>query len=256
MNLHVMEKFLAVVGKGGVGKTTVTSLLAKALIEKGYHPLLIDADPTLSHLSNSLGIKPNITLEGIRKEVIRTAARKNKEASKKLAFSLDDIVGNAIFRGESLDLFVVGQPQDAGCFCPVNDLLKEILRNILDMYQVIIIDCEAGLEQISRKVIRDIDYLLIVTEYSRKGVETAKVIKESGKKFTRCKKVGLIINNFPGVPAEALNERIRQLDIPVMGHVPVDPVITDYDIEGKSLLDLPATSTAWVAMQEILKKFD
>jgi len=194
---------IAIMGKGGAGKTTITVLLAKFLIEENHLPiLLIDADPTTSHLARILGINMNIdqnkrkSIEYIRKYIINTAITGDKSEKNILANSLYDIISEIILHNEKYDLLVLGQPETIGCFCPSNSLLRELIENISEKYKFVLIDCEAGMEQIHREVVRNIDFLLIISEPTLAGLSTVQNIIQSAKKFTFSKQIKIIINKF------------------------------------------------------------
>ncbi|MFX1587198.1 MAG: AAA family ATPase, partial [Promethearchaeota archaeon] len=176
----------------------ITTLIAKALIQKfNYKLLLIDADPTHPHLSKMVKITPQKTLEQVRADAIERTLNKEKSI-KDLAENIDFEVYNAINECKDFSLFSIGQPEGPGCFCPSNTLLKRVIESISKDFEIVLIDCEAGLEQINRMVIETIDILLIVVDMSLRSIETALSIKKSADKFTNYQKLGIILNKARG----------------------------------------------------------
>ena len=163
-NLIKKPLIIAVVGKGGVGKTIITTLLAKNISQNyNFKMLLIDADPTHPHLSNMVKLVPRVSLEMIRIDVINKTLDKEKSVQE-LAENIDFEVYNAIVEGKDFSLISIGQPEDPGCFCPSNTLLRKVIESISKDFDIILIDCEAGLEQINRMVIESVDIILIVSD--------------------------------------------------------------------------------------------
>ena len=189
---------ISVVGKGGSGKTLITTLLAKS-IAKGYNlkMLLIDADPTHPHLSHMVNLIPEKSLEKLRTEVIDEILTKAKDLEA-VAENIDFEVYNAIVENKDFSLFSIGQPEGPGCFCPSNTLLRKVIGSISKDFDIVLIDCEAGLEQINRMVIETVDILLIVSDISIRSIDTADAIRKSAKKFTKYKKLGIILNRVKG----------------------------------------------------------
>ncbi|MFW9880584.1 MAG: AAA family ATPase, partial [Candidatus Thorarchaeota archaeon] len=185
---------ISVVGKGGSGKTAITTLLAKS-ISKIYDlkMLLIDADPTHPHLSHMVRLVPKRSLESLRADIIDEVLMKAK-IFEIVAENIDFEVYNAIAESKDFCLFSIGQPEGPGCFCPSNTLLRKVISSISKDFDIVLIDCEAGLEQINRMVIETVDILLIVSDMSIRSVETAATISKSAKKFTNYKKFGVILN--------------------------------------------------------------
>jgi len=250
-----MEKpqIIAIVGKGGVGKTLVTALLAKIISEDyDYKLLLIDADPTHPHLSKMVKLVPSKSIESIRSEVIEKTLRKKEKVSE-IATNIDFEVYNAIAENKFFSLLSIGQPEDPGCFCPSNALLKKVIQSISRDFEIILIDCEAGLEQINRKVIENIDYLLIITDISLRSVDTADSIRNSADKFTHYKRCGVIINKFEGDISKII-EKLSSYDLPLLDKIPRDEEIIKMELQGLPIFDVNKGFVSYISMRKITKK--
>jgi len=230
---------IAVVGKGGAGKSIFSAIVTRIIAEtKKYKLLVVDADPTHSHLSDLLDVNIKKSLEEIRTQIIQTAARGKEEEKKKLAEDIDYIVYDAITETKNFSLLTIGQPEGAGCFCPANTLLRKVVTSISKDFDIVLIDCEAGLEQISREVIRNVNTIIIISDISVRGVDTAKTILDNSKKFTQYENIGMVLNKIRGeIPL--LLKKIKKYKIPLYGEIPWDPNINILDYEGKSIYELP-----------------
>jgi len=252
-NLPKKPLIIAIVGKGGVGKTIITTLLAKNISQNyKFKTLLIDADPTHPHLSNMVKLIPRISLEMIRIDVINKSLDK-KKSIQELAENIDFEVYNAIVEGKDFSLISIGQPEDPGCFCPSNTLLKKVIESISKDFDIILIDCEAGLEQINRMVIEAVDIILIVSDLSIRSVETANTLRKSAKKFTHYKKLGVILNKVKG-NIDYIVDKLKELDLPLLARIPEDPNILDFDIKGRPIIDLPNNSKSLLSMKKLAEK--
>ncbi|MBA7647163.1 Light-independent protochlorophyllide reductase iron-sulfur ATP-binding protein [subsurface metagenome] len=240
---------ISVVGKGGSGKSIITTLLAKS-ISKGYDfkILLIDADPTHPHLSHMVNLIPEKSLEKLRTDVIDEILTKAKDLDK-VAENIDFEVYNAITESKNFSLFSIGQPEGPGCFCPSNALLRKVINSISKDFDIVLIDCEAGLEQINRMVIETVDILLIVSDISMRSIETAATIRKGAKKFTQYKKLGLILNRVKGNTSQ-IKKKIDDLKLPLLAEIPEDNVITEFELKGKPIIDISDKSKS---LQEIGK---
>ncbi len=251
MELKKTPLIVAIAGKGGVGKTIVTTLIAKVISTScKYKLLLIDADPTHPHLSQMVKLVPEISLEKIRADLIDNTISK-KEDFQSLAETIDFKVYNAIKESKDFSLFSIGQPEGPGCFCPSNMLLRKVIESISSDFDVVLIDCEAGLEQINRMVIHSVDILLIVTDISLRSVETAKSISESAKKFTNYKRIGIIINRVKGEIANILG-KLGEYELPVLTLIPEDELLTKFDLEGKPIIDISENSISFQKIKETI----
>ncbi len=240
---------IVVSGKGGVGKTVITALMAKVISQKyNYKLLLIDADPTHPHLSNSVKLKPEKSLEEIRMDVVKNVLIKERN-TQKIAENIDFEVYDAMAESKDFCLYSIGQPEGPGCFCPSNTLLRKVIESISGDFDVVLIDCEAGLEQINRMVIKSVDILLIVTDISLRSVETANSIRNSAKKFTNYKKIGVIVNRVKG-NIEIILKKLNDLNFSLLAQIPEDKTIMEYDLKGFPVIDIPEDSPS---LLEIIK---
>jgi len=252
MKLKKTPLIIAIAGKGGVGKTIVTTLITKAISTSyNYKLLLIDADPTHPHLSKMVNLVPEMSLEKIRADLIDRTISK-KEDIQLIAETIDFKVYDAIKESKEFSLFSIGQPEGPGCFCPSNTLLRNVIESISSDFDIVLIDCEAGLEQINRMVIKSVDILLIVTDISLRSVETAKSISESAKKFTNYKRLGVIVNRVRGEIPNLL-DKLEEYELPVLTLIPEDDLLTKFDLEGKPIIDI---SEASVSFQKIKQNID
>ncbi len=250
-----MEKPLkiCVVGKGGVGKSTLTSLMTKILVlTHKYKLLLIDADPTHPHLCEMVKLFPKKSLEKIRSELVKSASNKEKEPEK-IAESIDFDVYNAIGENKDFCMYSIGQPEGPGCFCPSNALLRKVIESITKDFDIVLIDCEAGLEQINRMVFKSIDIVLIVTDMSMRSLETALAIKTSADKFIKYKKIGVVLNKVKG-DVKSIEKKLAASKMDILERIPEDEKVEEFDKNGAPTIDLPLQSSSVVATKNLIAK--
>lgn len=240
-------------GKGGVGKTVITVLLAKVISELyNYKLLLIDADPTHPHLSNMVKLKPRRSLEELRLEAVKKAHKKN-ETAQKLAERIDFDVYEGMAESKNFCLFSIGQPEGPGCFCPSNILLRKVIESISKDFDIILIDGEAGLEQINRMVLKSIDILIIITDLSLRSIETANSIRNQAKKYTNYKNLGVLINKAKG-NIDIIANKLKELELPLFGSIPEDNIIMEFDLQGKPLIDIPKDSVSYESLKNAIEE--
>jgi CO dehydrogenase maturation factor len=242
---------ISIVGKGGSGKTVITALLAKSISNKNkYKMLLIDADPTHPHLSYIVNLIPEKSLERLRTDVIDEILTKAKDFEA-VAENIDFEVYNAIAESKKFSLFSIGQPEGPGCFCPSNTLLRKVIGSISKDFDIVLIDCEAGLEQINRMVIETVDILLIVSDISIRSIETAAAIRESANKFTKYKELGVVLNRVKG-NTNLIKKRLKELKLPLWLDIPEDESITDYELKGKPIISINEKSKSMLAIDKLV----
>lgn len=253
-----MAHVIAVAGKGGVGKTTLTGLIIQYLGEKGRGPILaVDADAN-SNLNEVLGVKVESTLGDVREEVARSEMAKDNPIpagmtkADYMEFKFDD----ALVEDDDFDLLVMGRTQGKGCYCFVNGLLQAQLQRLEKNYPYIIVDNEAGMEHISRGVLPSMQTAILVSDCSRRGVQAvgriAELIKECDMHPSQ---VGLIINRAPGgVLNEGTKEEIEKQGLQLLGVVPQDETVFEYDCDGTPTIQLPEDSPVKKAIRDIVDK--
>ena len=242
---------IALTGKGGVGKTSLSAAIVRVLTEA--HPeakiLAIDADPAIG-LSVALGVDVKETLDEIRLRVAKDVTEGLQDTQ--------DILAEAKFRifeamqeQKGFAFLAIGRPEAAGCYCAINTYLRQVISLLVNEFDYVVIDGEAGIEQINRRVMEKVTHLLCVSDQSRKGIQIISTIKEVSDSLVAADWVGAVLNRV------LLPERITETEIggvPLVAVIPPDPAHAENDIEGKSVFDLPDDSTILAGAREILQK--
>lgn len=243
-------KSIAITGKGGTGKTMLAALMIKLLAEQPTTNILaIDADSAIS-LPYTLGLKVGRTVSDMRKGIIGTAELK-KQIENKL---LSSVMRNLLAHGDGYDLLAMGRPEEPGCFCTVNELLRYGIDTMIDDYDIAIIDGEAGPEQLNRRVLRSIDVLLVVADMSARVSTAGGIIRvaKAQDDGIKVKKSGLVLNRVRNDSPSP--EVLDKIGLDVFGRIPEDGTINEYDRLGKTLLALPADSPCLTAVRSILRR--
>jgi len=229
---------IAVSGKGGTGKTAISALMVKYLSERG-NVLAVDADPD-SNLPDALGVEVERTLGDVKETFQRS--RDGLGSLDKEAW-LEGLVFEVIYEFENFDLLVMGRPEGEGCYCFVNNLLRGILKRYIRHYDYVVVDCEAGLELFSRKTVESVDRLVVVTDTSKKGLKTAKKIKELSKELGLDFEVFLVGNRIVGEEAKRMiKEFAREEGFTLLELIPYDENVARLDTLGKPIVDIPDNS--------------
>ncbi len=247
---------IAVAGKGGTGKTTLTGLVIRYLTDKRNGPVLaVDADAN-SNLNEVLGVKVCGTVGHIREEALSTAGGRPHGMS--LDEYLDMRIEQELVESRGFDLLVMGRPEGPGCYCAANNVIRKYTDHLTDSYRYIVTDNEAGLEHLSRRTTQDTDLLLIVSDPSARGVLTAGRVNEIVDELSlNIKKRLLIVNRVQG---DSLPEELRPVvdktGLALAGTVPDDRNIFTFDLEGRPLCELPSDSKSVAALYGILDGLD
>lgn len=231
---------IALSGKGGVGKTSVSAAIVKLLVEA--YPdkkiLAIDADPAVG-LSTALGIEVTTTIDDIRKEIVSTVEEGQPKAAIELLGDARYRIFDALVETGGFAFIAVGRPESAGCYCKINSYLKEVISIVSGDFDFVVIDGEAGIEQINRRVMEKVTHLLLITDASKKGTQVISTIKSVADELVMYKKVGAIVNRLPD---DSVIEHINTNGIPVLAYIRNDTNLAIYDIEGKNITTLPDDS--------------
>jgi len=227
---------LAVTGKGGVGKTTVASLLCKAFTERQYSVVAVDADPD-ANLSSALGfpedteITPLVEMKDLIEE--RTGAKPGSIGTFfKLNPKVDDLPEKLWKERDGIKLLLMGTVKQGGggCICPESAMLKTMIQNLLLFRkEAVIMDMEAGIEHLGRATAQAVDRLIVVVEPGKRSIETALKIKELADDI-KLNKISLVANKIRGQEDKAFLEDATR-GMHVLGFIPFDDSIVKADME-------------------------
>ena len=242
---------IALSGKGGVGKTSLSAAIVRILTEekKDKKILAIDADPAIG-LSVALGVSVKETLDDIRLQVAKDVTEGMSDTQDILAeakFRLFDVMNEE--RGFAF--LAIGRPEAAGCYCAINTYLRQVISMLADEFDYVVIDGEAGIEQINRRVMEKVTHLLLVSDQSRKGIEIIKTIDNVSKELVMAEISGAVLNRI--LHPETLDEKILD-GIELLSVIGADDVLVENDIEGMSSFDLPDDAKILQGAREALKK--
>jgi len=246
-----MAYTIALAGKGGTGKTTVASLIVRALDEMGAKSVLaVDADPNAC-LHEGLGVDVERSVGEITEEMLENA-NSNPNGMSKDAW-MEYNVQRYVVETRHFDLLSMGRPEGAGCYCYANNLVRACVDDLAQGYSYVVLDNEAGLEHLSRRTTRDVDLLLVVADPAVRGIRTAATLSALADELKIA--VGaryLIVNRAEEPLADALIAAIDSAGVPLLGTVPPDDGIATIDLEGTGVFDLPDDSAALAAVKRLL----
>jgi CO dehydrogenase maturation factor len=243
----------AVCGKGGVGKTSISTLIIKILLEEGAGKILaIDADPAVG-LASALGMRPRRTVDDIRGELIDRFENGKAGDRQGMIERLDYEVFDAIEERGDLAFLAIGRPEKEGCYCQVNDFLKEIIESVANNFDYVVIDGEAGIEQVNRRVMERVTHLVLISDASARGINVARTIRSVADSTVSFDSAGIILNRIRD-RAEIAAVHLPE-EIPFLGWVPESDAVRLCDISGRSMLDL-SHDPAMEAVRSCIEKFN
>jgi CO dehydrogenase maturation factor len=246
-----MGRVIAITGKGGVGKTTVSALTVRLLVEAGRGPVLaVDADPNLN-LNAALGVAVDQTVGDIREQGLDRAAALPGGMAK--AEFLQLRVQEALVEQAGFDLLAMGRPEGPGCYCFANSILRACVDRIGKQYAYVVIDCEAGLEHLSRRTAGNMDVLLVLSDPSIRSLDTARRVLDLVEDLqTRVGRVAFAFTRVSDGHPPALLAAARERGLPAPLLIPQDEEVEALDAQGKPLVQVSAASPALRAVREIL----
>ncbi len=249
-----MTQVIAMAGKGGTGKTTTSALLTRYLLEKKLTPfLLVDADAN-ANLNELLNLEVDLTLGQIRQELkgeLPPHITRDQFMEMK--------IHQALIEESGYDLLVMGQPDGPGCYCAANQYLAMTMDKLAENYKYIIVDNEAGMEHLSRMNLRSIDYLLVTSDPSARGILTAKRISEiTGPLGLEIKNQYLLVNRAPQPVPPALQEKIDEAvadsGMELGGIIPSSDALINQELSGESYLGLDDSAEVITTVNAIFDK--
>lgn len=248
-----MNVKIALAGKGGTGKTTISGLIVRNLIEKKKGTILaLDADPN-SNLNEILGVKVTNTVGMIREDFKKEAPRLTGGIYKDQLVEMN--IHQSLVESQRFDLLAMGRGEGPGCYCYANNLFKKYIDILQDNYYYIVMDNEAGMEHLSRRTTCDIDFLLIISNSSPKGILTASRIRDLSREMNiNAGKIFLIVNRVSGKLDEKLRNYINEQKLELLGLINEDNNIYEMDINEKTVFDIPGDSPAVKQVKNLLKK--
>ena len=202
-------------------------------------------------LPYTLGIPVKKTVSRLRKEVIGPGQLRDKMVNQ----DLKSWMGSILAPGDGFDLLAMGRPEEPGCFCSVNELLRYGIDALINSYKITVIDGEAGPEQLNRRVLKSIDVLLVVSDMSARSLSTAKGIIDvtrSQESAIEVKRAGLVLNRVRD--DHPLEELVQKTGLEIFGSIPEDKMLNEFDRAGRPLLELPRQSPAVMAAGKLLQK--
>lgn len=250
---------IAVAGKGGTGKTSLTGLIINQLVQEDKGPVLVvDADAN-ANINEVLGSDVEATIGEIREEVNQREKQGNTfpggmTKAQYLQYRLNSIIEE----GDGYDLLVMGRSEGEGCYCFVNGIMREQVNKISGQYNYLVIDNEAGMEHLSRKTTKHVDSLLLVSDCSRRSIQAVARIRDLALELKlSVGKTFLIVNKVPnGILNDGVKEEIVKHKLDLLGVVPLDELIYEYDSSGIPLVKLPEDAKSKMAIKELMAKLE
>ena len=248
-----MSKVIAFAGKGGVGKTTVASLVVRNLSKSGKTPILaVDADPN-SNLGETLGLEVISTIGDIRENFMRDP--QGVPSGMDQTIYLESLVEQALIEKPEFDLLVMGRQEGQGCYCMVNNILHNFTDRLTQSYRYMVVDNEAGMEHLSRRTSGKVDILFLVTDYSLRGLRALRRIHEMLDSLKlEVTDMGIVVTRAPRELNAKFIEEVEEIGVPIVGIIPDDPALLDFDMEKRSLMELADDSPAVAAVDGLLQE--
>ncbi|MCR4408280.1 MAG: AAA family ATPase [Anaerolineae bacterium] len=244
---------IAIAGKGGTGKTTVAAFLIQLLADRGT-VLAVDADPS-SNLNLALGLPLEETVGGIREGMAEEVSSGRFPVGIPKQDYLDLRINEALVESAWVDLLAMGRPEGPGCYCAANSMLRAILDRLIGSYDYVVIDNEAGMEHLSRRTTRDVDILIAVSDPTMRGITTVARIRDlAAELHTKIGRTALVINRVNESWPEPVMKAVEELGVELIGLIPEDRRIGEYDATGRPLIELPTDSPARLAVHDVARR--
>lgn len=257
-----MTVTIALAGKGGVGKTTLAGMIIKYLAQNQTGSILaIDADPS-SNLNMVLGLELEWTVGDIREDMleqVKTSLAQGGAAMGSLPGGvnkrdyLDYQIRSSLAEGSRFDLIAMGRGEGQGCYCALNHNLREVIDGMSKHYAYVVIDNEAGMEHLSRRTTRDVQHLFIVSDPTKRGLVAAQRIADMRNELDiNIENAYLIVNRLRGEIHPDLKSFTDTLNVPLVGTVPADDDLTNFEFSGRPLVELGDGSAVYQAVESMM----
>lgn len=249
-----MNKIIALCGKGGVGKTSISATMVKILSEKcpDKRILAIDGDPSVG-LATALGVEESGTINDIREEFIQLADQRKDEEAIEMLHEAKDKIFDQLIETDKFSFLAIGRPESSGCYCSVNDYLRDLITMVADHFDYVVIDGEAGIEQINRRVMEKVNHLVFVSDASKKGIDVIHKIDDVAKELVCYDKAGVILNR---ISDESLLEHIDLGNLKLLSTIGDDTSIQKLDVLGESVLNISEDSNLYQGVLKALEEME
>jgi CO dehydrogenase maturation factor len=249
-----MSCLFALSGKGGVGKTTLAGLFVRSLREIGKTPILaIDADPN-SCLADMLGVQVRFTI-GSARETVRDEAEAQKISKQEL---LRMKISQSLVENHGFDLISMGRPEGPGCYCYANNVLKMAIKELSDQYPYVVLDNEAGLENLSRRIVQSVDVLTLVSDASNAGINTLERLYSLAREMkVGFRKLVLMVNRTRGdeLP-ESASRILKNTGAQRIIALPYDEEIATLAEESKPVWEVSDSNLIYGRILEFIKEMN
>ncbi len=247
-----MGKIITVTGKGGAGKTTVSALALRLLIEHNKGVILaVDADPN-QNFDAAIGVQVVETVGDVREEAFER--KNNIPAGMTKQQFLELRIQQALVETKDFDFIAMGRPEGPGCYCYANNILRSVIDRLAGQYDIVLVDCEAGLEHISRRTARNVDLMLVVSDLSVRSLQTAQRVPAlMASLHNTAKDTRLIINRVRDGLPEPVKKFLDEHNMTFSSLIPEDDEIQRLDFEGRPLIEVSADNPALKAVAKTLE---
>ena len=245
---------IATAGKGGVGKTSISAAFVRLLTERypDKRILAIDADPAVG-LATALGVEVKETLDDIRKSIVKSVEKGATKQAIELLSEARYRIFDTMVEDRRFSFLAIGRPEAAGCYCTVNGYLKQVIDTLSHDFDYVVIDGEAGIEQINRRVMEKVTHLVLVTDPSRKGTKVIDTIKTVADELVMYDRCGAIVNRLTD---ESLKDCVHVEGTEILSFIGADTAHAENDIRGLSVFELPAGSPVMTGARTALEKLE
>jgi CO dehydrogenase maturation factor len=248
-----MTKTITMAGKGGVGKTAISSLIIDMLSRKAV-VLAIDADPS-TNLNTALGLPLESSVGRAREDVSDEIQKGKVPPTISKQELLDQRIRAALVESKKIDLLAMGRPEGPGCYCAANHMLRQSIDRLAKSYEFVVIDSEAGMEHISRQTTQDVDFLIAVTDPTMRGLTAAARTRDLIKEMrTKVGRVGVVVNRVKNGLPDEIAQAIKDNNLELLATIPEDPNLYELEIKGKPIIQLPEDSPLRKGVKDILNK--